>query len=128
MGDLEFALQVMVVGFTLVLFTLFVLYLIIIVFGRLFAPRLPSFEDAALLFEEEPVTTDGLTTKKTAIISAAVYAYLCDPTAGGFVIKKIEPVHSSFTNRWASEGRKELINMNQEIAKLRREKSGKKIF
>lgn len=126
MVDVEFALQVMLVGFSLVLFTLFMLYLVIIILGRFFAPEISAVPESISTAREVPVT-DGLTAQKAAVVSTAVYAYLYE-SPSDYIIKKIEPVQVKHIDRWASEGRRELLKMNQEIEKLRREKSGKKIF
>ncbi len=126
MENLKFALEVMLVGFSLVLFTLFILYLIIIMLGKLFALKTPSFNNTKFIVEEE-AEFDNLTPQKAAIISGAISAYLYEESTE-YTIKRIEPLNSSLINRWAYQGRKELVSVNQEIDKLRRDQSGKKII
>ena len=130
MDNIDFALQVMIFGFVLVMFTLFLLYLVIILLGKFFGLRTTYDSEITDIEEgdlEEKWGVEGVSTEKVAAIVAAINTYLLEPSA--YTIKKIEPVSKKqTTDKWALQGRKELLNMQEEIDKIRREKSGKKIF
>ncbi len=132
MEDLIFALEVMVLGFVLVLFTLFILFLIILFIGKFFGLKEDSYKDRVINIEEADFPrfqfiSGGEPASKIAAITAAITAYLSDADKE-YTIKKIEPVYEQFSGKWALQGKKELLNMGKELEKLRREKSGKKIF
>ncbi len=131
MGSIDFALQVMLIGFSLVMFTLFLLYLVIVLLGKFFGLPVDSYGHQVRAIEESEIernwAVEGVSPLKVAAISAAIYSYLYDSKAQ-FVIKKIEPVNKTSTSKWTLQGRKELLNVSEELEKARREKSGKKIF
>ena len=123
MNDIEFALQVSVLGFTMVIFTLFFLYLVLLLFGRIFDDKdiKAPLEDSLLVNLNED---DYLSGSKKAAISAALYLFFDKDS--DYIITRIEP--ESSPKKWLIEGRKKLHGMNAEIDRIRREKDGKKIF
>ncbi len=132
MENLVFALEVMVLGFVLVMLTLFLLFLIILFIGKIFGLKEDSYKDKVISIEEADFPgfqfqSSKKNAGKVAAITAALAVYLYDSDKE-YTIKKIEPAYEQFTGKWALQGRKELLNMGKELEKLRREKSGKKIF
>ena len=130
MDNIDFALQVMILGFVLVMFTLFLLYLVIILLGKFFGisttwdSEITEIEEGDL---EEKWVVEGVSPEKVAAIVAAINTYMLEPSA--YTIKKIEPLgKKQISSKWAIQGRKELLNMQEELDQIRREKSGKKIF
>jgi Na+-transporting methylmalonyl-CoA/oxaloacetate decarboxylase gamma subunit len=131
MDKLDFALEVMVVGFSVVLATLFLLYGILIAFSRIFnkkeiknpktdaAPKSPvqfvGGEDNAAL---------------TAVITAAIYSYLENNApsfnAAGFRITAL-PGSDCAVNNWQISGRRQLMEGKAELETTRRNKRREKI-
>ena len=113
MGKFEFAIQVMVIGFTVVLVTLFLLYGILIFFSRIFSrsDRLSS--------KKRPLESNNLSEKNDlnqaaviAAITAAVSSYL--ESQGGLVrtgkiIVKPRSAAVPVSNNWQIIGRKILM-------------------
>jgi len=124
MGKFEFAIQVMVIGFTVVLVTLFLLYGILIFFSRIFSrsDRLSS--------KKRPLESNNLSEKndlnQTAVIAAitaAVSSYL--ESQGGLVrtgkiIVKPRSAAVPVINNWQIIGRKILMQGAIDIDKTRR--------
>lgn len=77
MDKLDFALEVLFVGFFVVMFTLFTLYGILILFNRLFYKK-PIQKPAVSLATDNIVADNGDDSQKrrTAAIVAAVYQYM----------------------------------------------------
>lgn len=150
MENWEFYLQTVVLGFSVVIVTLFVLYLLLLLMGRYFAPaaetpakeltveKVPKEDMPEVIRrdmpEEKPAGVIGPVTGEipagvVAAISAALY--LSAPPAGyRYVIKSVQPLASSSPTpgKWAMAGRKEMLNMQQYMDQTRRKKRGQKVF
>jgi Na+-transporting methylmalonyl-CoA/oxaloacetate decarboxylase gamma subunit len=138
LDNLEFGLQVMVVGFSVVMITLYLLYLILVGFGRVLA-RPAKEETVKKVLPTAPPTViqealvapvaaavshplPGTAPEIVAAITAAVSACLNSP-ASEFEIVSLQPVHSTVDgSHWAITGRKRLMEMRQDFAMFRRER------
>lgn len=127
--QVEFALQVMLLGFSVVLLTLFLLFLIIHFLGRVLSP--PDIVPSKNLNYVTDVW-DGPSPRVAAVITASIYSYLFNNHDGSYTIKSIEPVHRSSPGpavcNWTMQGRKELLNAMEEIEQYRRKKSAYQKF
>lgn len=123
MDNLDFAFQVMVIGFLVVMFTLFLLFAILIIFSRIF-----NKTDKYPLSTEPPGNEGNInTTEKVmdpriiATITAAIYEYMysCNNyfNPGGM---NISIQHTR--NNWKYISRKELLVKSTELAETRRKK------
>ena len=131
MDKLDFALQVMVVGFTVVLVTLFLLYGILIVFSRIFNKKEikdPKSETAAKSPPKVEAGADNSTL--TAVITAAIYSYLESyaPSISAATIRvTAQPVGGGATNSWQLIGRRHLMEGKAELETTRRNIKREKI-
>lgn len=128
MDNLDFALQVMVLGFLVVMVTLFALFGILILFNRIF------YNPAVESKEEPPASTspldDGDDRRVVAAVMAAVYSYLESDRSfspGGPVRFSVLPSGGTGPggpglNSWLLTGRKELLSGRIELEKIRRKK------
>ncbi len=126
MDKFDFALQVTVVGFSVVMVTLFLLYGILAVFSRLFNKeeiKDLKNESAAISLSGHQIDTDNRVL--TAVITAAVYSYL---RSNGSTVKtagiKItaQPASCSGMNSWQITGRRHLMETKAELETTRRNK------
>ncbi len=125
MGDLQFALQVVIVGFGTVLFTLFLLYLIITLLGRVLGRREELTQQQELAPKVKPLDTPS--PQIIAAITAALNSYLATSYPGQtYQITQIEKISSKETNSWKKQGIKEMLYRREELESLRREKHGEK--
>jgi Na+-transporting methylmalonyl-CoA/oxaloacetate decarboxylase gamma subunit len=124
MGKFEFAIQVMVIGFTVVLVTLFLLYGILIIFSRLFSrPESQSGKRGPIERKTLPVDTATTQAKVTAAITAAVSSYLegqGNIAKTGKINVRPRPIAVSTSNNWQITGRKMLMQGASDIEKTRR--------
>ncbi len=132
MEQFDFAIQVMTVGFLVVLFTLFALYVILLLFARIFykketkttqkAPAVP----AATLKD----TDKSLDQRTTAAIVAAVYRYLQQEsffTTAGRINISVLPSSKAAGRSWQIAGRKSLLENKMELENIRRKKQRENI-
>jgi hypothetical protein len=126
MEKLQFSLQVMVIGFSVVLFTLFALYGILLLFSRIFSgqgkktPKLIPAADRMASGEKD----GGLEGRKTAAIVAAVYQYLMEqgsPYSSGQIRIAVRSAGNS-TGGWQIIGRKALLENRAALEQIRRNK------
>jgi len=130
MEDLLFSVKVMILGFTTVLVTLFLLYLLILVFGRLLGPEKEYTTKTRMAPSIKPLGED-IPAEKVAAITAAVYEYLYSMYGTGNRFKItgiIREKGKAQTNSWAKAGKEDILNLNEELEMERREKHGKKIL
>ncbi len=131
MDKLDFALEVMVVGFFVVLVTLFLLYGILLVFNRIFN------KESKKISSSDPkqknlgkVETEPDNSIITAVITAAVYGYLESTTpsyhATNFRVTAY-PVGGGAANSWQLIGRRQLMEGKAELETTRRNKNREKI-
>jgi sodium pump decarboxylase gamma subunit len=138
MDEIVFGLEVMVIGFSVVMIALFLLYLVLLGFSR-FSVKTdkskPKKEHIAsppqTLLDEvgvAPVAAAvsqqavGVAAETVAVINAAIAACLnVPPTQLGIV--SVHPVHvARATSSWALMGRKTLMERRQDLATIRRER------
>ncbi len=131
MEEILEAVKIMVIGFSTVIATLFILYLFMVLLGKLLGPKVEVGR------EETPVTSsvyplgDAIAAEKIAAIAAAVYECIYHKYGENrkFVITGIrKSTGTSSKNTWLMEGRKELLNAGEELERTRRERYGKKVF
>ncbi len=134
MADINFAIQVMVLGFSVVIVTLVGLYFILLIFTRIFYKK----EDSGAAVPEKkvevaaPAVIDkpGEESRKTAAIFAAVYRYLQisgEIKDGSRISIAAEPVGSSSSEGWHIIGRKALMDNRMELERTRRMKQRENI-
>ncbi len=124
MNNLDFAFQVMVIGFLVVMFTLFLLFAILIIFSRIFK-KTEKYPLSA-----EPIGDDGnintaenvIDPRIIAAITASIYEYMhnCNNyfNPGGVNIS----IQHARNNNWKYLGRKRLLETSNELAEIRRKK------
>lgn len=134
MDQLNFAVQVLVIGFAVVLATLFMLYGVLILFSRLFYGE----GKKAAVDQQEPLSNknsfeiaeDGVDGKVIAVITAAISEYMRQ----GENFKQIASVsilhneaESPAVDSWKIIGRKALMENRAVLEKIRRNKRVEKI-
>ncbi len=128
MENLDFALQVLVLGFLVVLVTLFGLFGLLILFNRIFyrpSVTSPEVEDAG---EKKPVQqVDSLEGNRRVIaaIQAAVFQYMQTEQAHAFagpINIAVQPTGGKVGSSWKFIGRKELLESSLELENTRRKK------
>jgi len=128
MDKLDFALEVMVVGFFVVLVTLFLLYGILLVFNRIFNKELSSSDNNLKYLAKAETRPDN--SILTAVITAAVYGYLESATpsyhAANFRVTAY-PMGGGAANSWQLIGRRQLMEGKAELETTRRNKNREKI-
>lgn len=135
MLDINFAIQVMVLGFSVVIVTLVGLYFLLLIFARIFHEKgdpetdLPEKEPRATSGPEP--ATPGDEDRKTAAIFAAVYSYLQlsnQIKEGSRISIAVHPAAASSTGSgWHIIGRKALIENRMELERIRRMKQRENI-
>jgi sodium pump decarboxylase gamma subunit len=139
LDKIEFGLQVMVIGFVVVMIILYVLYLILIVFSRIFGEKAAAGPNAgaapAKILEEASAAPVAAATSRqdnrfdgdiAAVITAAVAASL-DTSGREFAIGSKEPAlpGAQAPDRalnWSLAGRERLMERRRDLFLLRREK------
>lgn len=128
MEKFEVTLQVLLLGFSVVMFTLFVLYLLISLFNRLLSrpgkAAVAGRSGPGQMFA--PVAETRLQPGVVAAITAAVYGYISEKSSSPAVIR-IAVERPPSTGRWASAGRKRLLENRLELDRLRRKRVREKI-
>ncbi len=132
MENLDFALQVMVLGFSVVLVTLFGLYGVLILFNRLlYQPVAAPSEsktaaEAASSQVESPQEDNG---RVVAAILGAVYQYMQTDQAHftGPLSIAVQPSGGVKGGSWKFIGRKELLESSLELENIRRKKKRENI-
>lgn len=123
MDKLEYALQILLLGFSVVLFTLFLLYGVFSAFKHIFyhpeeknlsaLPVNPSVKINAGLKDS------GLPSRVLAAITTAVTCYLQGRSPGSYAIS-VQARPNRCTGRWTTAGRKTLLEGRLELEQLRR--------
>lgn len=123
MDKLDFALQVLVLGFMVVMVTLFGLYGVLILFNKYFYHDDKKPPLKAETGRVDRVTTDTAADSRViAAIMAAVYQYVkSDRAYTGAPLKiAIQPTAGAALNSWRNAGRKKLLESRMELEKVRR--------
>lgn len=128
MEDLEFALQVLMLGFFVVMVALFGLYGILILFNRIFyRPAAAPDEELAARKKEKALEKEN---RVIAAILAAVYQYLETERAfapAGTLGISIRPSGRAKKDSWKLRGRKELLESSIALETIRRKKKRENI-
>ncbi len=131
MVKLEFALQVMVIGFMVVMVTLVLLYGILIIFSRIFRKPVKTEKSSETDFNNSAaIKAETEQAKIVAAITAAISSYFND-LKPPFIIRKIslaeQTGNGSAVSSWQITGRKQLMNGNTDLETIRRNKKREKI-
>ena len=125
MEKLEYALQILFLGFSVVLFTLFFLYGVISLFNRIFyhpakKQSIGPTATADHLIERKPASSE-LTTPVIAAVTAAVFRYLhLQGAVPDRVAISLQTAESGTQSSWAADGRKKFLERSLEHERLRR--------
>ncbi len=128
MESFDFALKVMVIGFSVVIVTLTGLYVILLIFTRIFYKKADyrPFKIASPGADPQGESGELLQDRrKAAAITAAVYQYLMDQkslTGRSILNIAVQPSGSAGEASWHRVGRKELLAKRMELEKIRRKK------
>jgi len=138
MENITFGLEVLVIGFTVVMVTLYVLYLILLGFSRCCArPAKPEPKKEQIITPPPAVLDEvglapvaaavsqhafGTAPEVVAAITAAITACLEMPS-GQFEIVSVQPAFSAQgPANWPLSGRKRLMERRQDLSMFRRER------
>lgn len=127
MNDLSLGLEVLALGFLVVLFALAFLAVILEVFHRLFGDK-PEIAPA----QPTPTTQTPLTAERTTstqaerpeLVAASIGAILYTMETGGysrFAIKEVKALSTRRSN-WALGGRTNLLDARRDFVSMRRRK------
>lgn len=123
MEQFEFAIQVMVIGFLVVLVTLFALYGILLLFAK-------------VLYREEKAVVSNILKAETkaaeipAVIMAAVYAYMESSNIRGRITGvsiNAKTFEGSAGSSWQVSGRKASMENRNALEKIRRKRRSENI-
>lgn len=128
MDQFEFAIQVLFLGFSVVLFTLFLLYGILLLFSRIFRKDEQPLVDKTPIPKTSAVESGiGSTDRRlTVAIIAAVYQYMSANSKHfkpGAVNISVQSIGESCSNNWQIVGRKLLLENKLELENIRRRKT-----
>lgn len=139
MDNLTLGLEVMLIGFTVVMVTLYLLYLVLLGFSRccvklepevkiqnkLEAPPHAVMEAVAATHVAATISQDsfGTAPEIIAAITAAISVYMDLPSTR-FELVSVQPAFTSqrVSNQWSVTGRKKLMEKRQDLAMFRRER------
>ena len=127
MNQFEFAIQVLVLGFSVVIFTLFLLYGLLLLFSRIFyKDQQPVTEKTSVVRTDAVKHESGSPDRRlTVAIFAAVYQYMsvnsnyCKPDS---VQISVQPTGELCGNKWQIVGRKLVLENKLELENIRRRK------
>lgn len=127
MDKFEFSVQVLVIGFSVVLLTLFVLYGILELFNRLFnrAVVRSAANKATAGIDSPEIFNEGLNRCTAVAITAAVYQYMKGENAyirSGRINIEVQSSGNASASRWQVNGRKMLLENKSELVNIRRKK------
>ena len=123
MENLKFGIEIMVIGFTFVMITLYLLYFILKAFSRVFEyqNKRQQIKMKAVTSAPLQATMNGTAPEIVAAITVALSACL-DKPANEFRIVSIQPQISGLQNSsWAFASRRNLMGKRQDMI-MRREK------
>ncbi len=128
MDQFEFAFQVLLLGFSVVLFTLFLLFGVLLLFSRIFYKKeRPDFDKTPLIRTGEVKPGIGSPDRLLNVaIIAAVYQYMSATNTyfkPGSVSISVQPSGESCSNNWQIIGRKLLLENKLELENIRRRKT-----
>ncbi len=127
----DFALEVVAIGFLVVLVTLVLLYGILLAFHYIFSKNEKSgVPNKVFATNPTPVKYGSEDSKLSAVITAAIYYYFenHEPTYKAGKIKVVaQPGDSSTSSNWQMVGRRQLMEGKAELETIRRNSKGEKI-
>ncbi|MBM4236158.1 MAG: hypothetical protein FJ152_06775 [Firmicutes bacterium] len=130
MDKLNFAIEVVVVGLTVVMVTLFLLYGILVVFSRIFNKKEIKDPNSATAVKSSPkVEAEADNNTLSAVITAAIYSYLESnaPSFNAANFRVTAPAAGGGTNSWQLIGRRQLLEGKVELETTRRNLKREKI-
>jgi len=134
MDKLGFAIEVLLVGFFVVMFTLFVLYGILVFFNRIFHKKSGKSTAAGDLTGGKSVNetiNKDYEGRTAAAIVAAVYKYMQEygtSSTTGPISMAIQPlVNYNRGNNWQIVGRKNILENRSDLENIRRKKQRENI-
>ncbi|NLM45455.1 MAG: hypothetical protein GX200_01445 [Firmicutes bacterium] len=121
MDNLVLSLEILAIGFAVVMATLYLLYLVLLLFGKAVARATSCRSD------KNGETPRGVITEQTggepeeiiAAIAAAVSAFL-GTAQQKFSLVSVKPQAGTAGSVWIETGRKNLLNKSRELALQRR--------
>ncbi|MEW5785330.1 MAG: OadG family transporter subunit [Bacillota bacterium] len=127
MEKAEFAIQVVFIGFLVVLITLFLLYVLLSIFGYFFHHPKKDAGRAVLPARQGEVDLCDAAAPPAplaAAIAAAVYLYLQEKAESvtGYRISSIQRSDRGNKSNWAAAGRKARLESRCELEVLRRKR------
>lgn len=127
MNEFYYGLEILGLGFMVVIFALLLLAVILELFHWLFgdkpdkkAPAQPSTSQASLVADKPPSGQ----TNKPELVAASIGAILYTMETGGYVrfaIKEVKALSNRRSN-WSLGGRTNLLGARQDFASMRRKK------
>ncbi|MFO8192328.1 MAG: OadG family transporter subunit [Bacillota bacterium] len=132
MDKLEFALQIMVLGFFVVMVTLFLLYVILLLFNRLFSqPAKGGRSQPPEARQKSPANKEEAVKEPiTAAVMAAVYRYMQIEETGDHKYSfrvNVQPSGSGTLMNWKMVGRKILLENRIKLEQSRRNKKNENV-
>lgn len=133
---LSFAFQVLILGFCVVMVTLVALYLVLILFNRIFTRKVHEHGEKDKLssttsvgFPEHLFVNSSEEKRITAAIFAAIYEYMKADRSfipAGFMVTAATDVKAA-ENSWRLSGRKDMLESQLKLEELRRKKQHEEI-
>ena len=132
MDKFEFAVQVLVIGFSVVLLTLFVLYGILELFNLIFNRTVvrSAANKATAGIDSPEIFNEGLNRRTAVAITAAVYQYMQGENAyirSGRINIEVQSSGNGSASKWQVNGRKMLLENKSELVNIRRKKQRENI-
>jgi Na+-transporting methylmalonyl-CoA/oxaloacetate decarboxylase gamma subunit len=131
MEKFDFAIQVLVIGFSVVMVALIALYLLLLLFAKLFHKENRKPADAISAAVNQVAFSQSNDDRRlVSAITAAVYAYMqlnkMMPPSGKISITAQQP-GSSAINNWQITGRQLLLQNKVDLETIRRKKQRENI-
>ncbi len=132
MEKFDFAIQVLVIGFSVVMVALIGLYLLLLLFAKIFhkeEKRKPA-ETTSAIVDQAAASKPDDDRRLTSAITAAVYAYMqlnnIMPPSGRISIA-VQQSGPSVANNWQVTGRRVLLQNSMDLEIIRRKKQRENI-
>ncbi len=131
MEKFDFALQVLVIGFSVVMVALVALYLLLLLFEKIFYKEIRKPAEAIPVAANQSAALKPDEDRRlTAAITAAVYAYMQTnnilPPSGRISIAVQQPGPPA-ANNWQVTGRRVLLQNSMDLETIRRKKQRENI-
>jgi len=131
MEKFDFAIQVLVIGFSVVMVALIALYLLLLLFAKLlYKENKKPAEAFSAAADQAAASKPGDDRRLTSAITAAVYAYMqlnnLMPPSGKISIA-VQQLGSSATSNWQATGRRLLLHNSMDLETIRRNKKRENI-